>query len=170
MPTETIKELSRKVSETQTLQVVRADAGFEAKVIENPVQTHIRTAQRHASILHCSRRRRRRRFPTRWRSSSPTYSPGISTSCSTSAKGDRFTVVYEQIYQDGKYLRDGEVLAAEFVNSGKVYRAVRFVNDDGRAGYYTAGRQAHAQGLPARAGGIHPRELRCSIRTGCIRS
>ena len=45
--------------------------------------------------------------------------------------------MYEQIYQDGKYLRDGEVLAAEFVNSGKVYRAVRFVNEAGAAGYYT---------------------------------
>ncbi len=35
-------------------------------------------------------------------------------------EGDRFTVVYEQIYQDGKYLRDGEVLAAEFINGGKI--------------------------------------------------
>src|SRR6202051_2938846 len=52
-------------------------------------------------------------------------------------EGDRFTAVYEQIYQDGKYLRDGEVLAAEFVNNGKVYRAVRFVSDSGSAGYYT---------------------------------
>src|ERR1700730_5683567 len=41
-------------------------------------------------------------------------------------EGDRFTAVYEQIYQDGKYLRDGEVLAAEFVNDGKVYRAGRY--------------------------------------------
>ena len=48
-------------------------------------------------------------------------------------EGDRFTAVYEQIYQDGKYLRDGEVLAAEFVNSGKVYRAVRFAADDAAA-------------------------------------
>ncbi len=52
-------------------------------------------------------------------------------------EGDRFTAVYEQIFQDGKYLRDGEVLAAEFVNNGKVYRAVRFVADSGHAGYYT---------------------------------
>jgi murein DD-endopeptidase MepM/ murein hydrolase activator NlpD len=52
-------------------------------------------------------------------------------------EGDRFTAVYEQIYQDGKYLRDGDVLAAEFVNNGKVYRAVRFVSDSGSAGYYT---------------------------------
>ena len=59
-------------------------------------------------------------------------------------EGDRFTAVYEQIYQDGKYLRDGEVLAAEFVNNGKVYRAVRFVGDGGNAGYYTP------DGLPMR--------------------
>ena len=60
-------------------------------------------------------------------------------------EGDRFTAVYEQIYQDGKYLRDGEVLAAEFVNSGKVYQAVRFAADDSRgAGYYTP------SGLPMR--------------------
>src|SRR3984893_15937179 len=53
-------------------------------------------------------------------------------------EGDRFTAVYEQIYQDGKYLRDGEVLAAEFVNSGKVYRGGRFAADDSRsASYYT---------------------------------
>ena len=52
-------------------------------------------------------------------------------------EGDRFTAVYEQIYQDGKYLRDGEVLAAEFVNNGKSFQAVRFVNDAGVVGYYT---------------------------------
>jgi murein DD-endopeptidase MepM/ murein hydrolase activator NlpD len=46
-------------------------------------------------------------------------------------------VAYEQIYQNGKYLRDGEVLAAEFVNSGKVYRAVRFAPDGGSASYFT---------------------------------
>jgi murein DD-endopeptidase MepM/ murein hydrolase activator NlpD len=52
-------------------------------------------------------------------------------------EGDRFTAVYEQIYQDGKYLHDGEVLAAEFVNDGKIYRAVRFTTEEGSTGYYT---------------------------------
>jgi murein DD-endopeptidase MepM/ murein hydrolase activator NlpD len=52
--------------------------------------------------------------------------------------------VYEQIFKDGKYLHDGEILAAEFVNHGKVYRAVRFVGDTGHAGYYTP------DGLPMR--------------------
>jgi hypothetical protein len=39
-----IKELWRKVSETQTLSVVRQDDGFAARLISNPVQTRIRTA------------------------------------------------------------------------------------------------------------------------------
>ena len=34
-------------------------------------------------------------------------------------------------------MRDGNILAAEFVNSGKTYRAVRYVGLNGRADYYT---------------------------------
>jgi murein DD-endopeptidase MepM/ murein hydrolase activator NlpD len=52
-------------------------------------------------------------------------------------RGDRFTAVYEQIFRNGKHVRDGDVLAAEFVNSGKVYRALRFVGDAGQVSYYT---------------------------------
>ena len=51
--------------------------------------------------------------------------------------GDSFTVVYEQIFQEGKYLHDGDVLAAQFVNNGKVYRAIRFTSEPGRSSYYT---------------------------------
>jgi len=39
-----IQELTRKVSDTQTLDIVRQDAGFEAKLINNPVETRLRTA------------------------------------------------------------------------------------------------------------------------------
>ncbi|MEW6688044.1 MAG: peptidoglycan DD-metalloendopeptidase family protein [Pseudomonadota bacterium] len=46
--------------------------------------------------------------------------------------GDRFSVLYEMLALDGRPLRAGRVLAAEFVNQGKTYRAVRFA-----AGYYT---------------------------------
>lgn len=132
----TIKELSRKVSETQTLKVVREDAGFAAKLISNPVQTRTRTA---TAVI---------------KSSLFEAAEGADMSDTVALKlanvfawdidfvldirdGDRFTAVYEQLYQDGKYLRDGEVVAAEFVNAGKVYRAVRFVSPDGGAGYYT---------------------------------
>ena len=52
-------------------------------------------------------------------------------------EGDRFSVVYEELYKDGKKLRTGDILAAEFINQGKSYRAVRFVAKDGTKAYYT---------------------------------
>jgi murein DD-endopeptidase MepM/ murein hydrolase activator NlpD len=51
--------------------------------------------------------------------------------------GDSFTLVYEQLAKEGQVVRDGKILAAEFVNDGKTYRAVRFVNAAGEADYYT---------------------------------
>src|SRR5213079_1908456 len=46
-------------------------------------------------------------------------------------KGDRFTVVYEVHHLAGRPVRPGRVLAAEFVNQGRIYRAVHF-----GGGYY----------------------------------
>lgn len=52
-------------------------------------------------------------------------------------KGDRFAVVYEMQYLSGQPARAGNILAAEFSNGGKAYRAIRF-GQGARAGYYTA--------------------------------
>jgi len=52
-------------------------------------------------------------------------------------RNDRFAVVYETHLLDGRPVRSGRVLAAEFVNAGKSYRAVWFQTADGRGGYYT---------------------------------
>ncbi len=46
-------------------------------------------------------------------------------------KGDQFTVVYELHHLAGRPVRAGRVLAAEFINQGKAYRAVHF-----GTGYY----------------------------------
>lgn len=51
--------------------------------------------------------------------------------------GDRFSVVYDELYKNGEKLRDGNILAAEFVNQGRVYRAMRYVGKDGHVAYYT---------------------------------
>jgi murein DD-endopeptidase MepM/ murein hydrolase activator NlpD len=53
-------------------------------------------------------------------------------------KGDSFSLLYQVVWQDGKRLRDGNILAAEFVNQGKTYRAVRFEAPNGKVDYYTA--------------------------------
>ena len=50
-------------------------------------------------------------------------------------KGDRFFVVYEKVYRDGEFLRDGEILAATFINQGMRFQAIRH-EADGKSEYY----------------------------------
>ncbi len=52
-------------------------------------------------------------------------------------KGDRFSLVYESLYSDGEHVKDDSILAAEFVNQGHVYQAVRYTDPDGHSAYYT---------------------------------
>ena len=51
-------------------------------------------------------------------------------------RGDTFRVAVEKLYLDGELRRYGKVLAAEFVNSGRTLRAIRFEGQDGNAAYY----------------------------------
>jgi len=131
-----VLELQRKVSETQTLKVVRQEDGFAAEMITHPVETRTRvaTATIDSSLFQAAE--------------TADMSDGVALKLAAifawdidfvldMRSGDHCTAVYEQIFQDGKYLRDGEILAAEFVNDGKVYRAVRFTSAAGRTGYYT---------------------------------
>lgn len=53
-------------------------------------------------------------------------------------KGDRFTVVYEAGYSNGEPVKMGRVLAAEFVNQGKAYRAIYYQTPEKSGGYYTS--------------------------------
>lgn len=52
-------------------------------------------------------------------------------------RGDRFAVVYEGLSHNGELVKTGRLLAVEFVNQGKVHRAVWFEVEDGKGGYYT---------------------------------
>ncbi len=52
-------------------------------------------------------------------------------------KGDRFTVLYEEMYVDGENIGNGTILAAEFVNQGKRYQAVRYTDAGGKTDYYS---------------------------------
>jgi murein DD-endopeptidase MepM/ murein hydrolase activator NlpD len=50
-------------------------------------------------------------------------------------EGDRFMLIYEKLYREGEFLRDGEILAATFVNQGERFQAIRFEDGD-VAGYF----------------------------------
>lgn len=49
--------------------------------------------------------------------------------------GDTFKVVVEELYRDNEFKRYGNIIAAEFVNNGRIYRAYRFEHN-GKTGYY----------------------------------
>ena len=51
-------------------------------------------------------------------------------------QGDRFAVVFEQYYLEGRPVHAGRVLAAEFTNRGKTYRALHYALAQGGNGYY----------------------------------
>ncbi len=53
-------------------------------------------------------------------------------------RGDEFAVMYEEIWRDGERVRDGNILSASFVNSGRRYVAYRFTRADGTADYFDA--------------------------------
>ncbi|WP_457932260.1 peptidoglycan DD-metalloendopeptidase family protein [Pseudomonas aeruginosa] len=53
-------------------------------------------------------------------------------------EGDEFDVIYEQHKVNGKQVATGNILAARFVNRGKIYTAVRYTNKQGNTSYYRA--------------------------------
>ena len=50
--------------------------------------------------------------------------------------GDRFYVVYDEVYRDGERVSSGDILAAAFVNQGREFSAFRYRFADGRDAYF----------------------------------
>ena len=128
--------LERQLSASETLSVVRQPEGFSSNVIQNPLEIKTHTA--HAVI-------RNSLFQA-------ADAAGMNDATALAIAdifawdidfvldiqpGDEFFVTYEEVSQDGKFLHDGNVLAARFVNRGRSYEAVRYVDPDGNARYFT---------------------------------
>jgi murein DD-endopeptidase MepM/ murein hydrolase activator NlpD len=45
-------------------------------------------------------------------------------------EGDSFNVVYENQYVEGEFIGTGKIVAAEFVNQGESFQAIRFTDDE----------------------------------------
>lgn len=52
-------------------------------------------------------------------------------------EGDSFVVIYEEKFWFGRKVAEGPILAAEFSNRGRVYRAIGARGRDGKMNYYT---------------------------------
>jgi len=131
-----LKSLTRRLSDTATLYVTRAGQGFDADIIENPleIQETSMSGTIESSLFGAV--------------NSAGGSDGLAVALADVFKydidfvnevqpRDRFAVAYQQQWQDGAFVRDGEILAAEFVNKGKTFRAVRYIMPDGSAEYFT---------------------------------
>jgi murein DD-endopeptidase MepM/ murein hydrolase activator NlpD len=51
-------------------------------------------------------------------------------------KGDTFQILVEKKYLDGKFSKNGAVLAAEVMNQGKTFAGIRFIDENGKPAYY----------------------------------
>ncbi|MFZ2507732.1 MAG: M23 family metallopeptidase [Steroidobacteraceae bacterium] len=131
-----LKSLTRRINETAILSVTRAEQGFAASIVENPLET---AEQRLAGTVQTS-------LYLAVNQAGGTDRLAVSLAdvfkydidfVNAVRPGDSFIVTHQQQWQDGEFLRDGDILAAEFVNAGRTYRAVRYVTPDGRADYYT---------------------------------
>lgn len=52
-------------------------------------------------------------------------------------KGDKFVVLYDELYLEGEKVGEGHILAATFINQGKTYQAVRYTDQSGVTEYYS---------------------------------
>ncbi len=133
----TLLGLERRLSDSETLKVTRAESGFAADVLENPLDIRVLTAQStiRSSLFQAT--------------SDANLSDAIAVRIADIfaydidfvldiQQGDNFIVTYEQVWRDGQFLRDGDILAVKFINNGREYRALRYTDGDGRADYYAA--------------------------------
>jgi murein DD-endopeptidase MepM/ murein hydrolase activator NlpD len=132
-----ILRLNRKIDETHELEVTRAESGqFQSRIIDRPLETRVVYAHGtiKSSLFDAGRE------------------AGISDNVTMNLAGifawdvdfvldirenDEFTVLYEELWQDGSRIRDGNILAAEFINHGQAIRAIRFTDTTGRSDYFS---------------------------------
>ncbi|WP_299183520.1 peptidoglycan DD-metalloendopeptidase family protein [uncultured Neptuniibacter sp.] len=52
-------------------------------------------------------------------------------------KNDSFSLIYEEHYLDGEKIGEGPIIAAQFINRGQKYTALRYTNPEGDSNYFT---------------------------------
>ena len=142
--------LERRLNETQTLRVSRDESqALKADVLQNPLETRSRTVH---GVIDSSL------FEA-------VAAAGAHDQTAVNLadifgwdidfvldvrQGDTFIVTYPEIYRDGVYVKDGPIEAAEFVNQGREYKAVRYTDPEGSSHYYTPdGKSLHKAFLRA---------------------
>jgi len=133
-----VHSFSRRVSETEILTITRGPSGFAPETIATPVETKAISA--HGTIdssLFVAARAAGVSSELVMRLANDIFGWKIDFALEIQP-GDRFDLVYEQKYRDGRYIGDGRILAADFVNEGVLHRAVYYESSDGKIADYFA--------------------------------
>lgn len=146
-----LQSLSRQVSDTARLSVTKEADGFKAELISTPLT--IKTTAVRAKVessLFASASKAGLSAELIMRLANDIFGWDIDFALDI-RPGDEFTVLYEKQYRDDEFVSNGRILAAEFINAGRVYRAIRFDSADGEvSNYFTPeGRSMHKQFLRA---------------------
>lgn len=131
-----LQELATDQGEEATLHLRRTDAGFRVELQPRPFESQ---------LTHVS-----------GTIDSSLFEDGLAAGLSESVilrlveifgwdidfaqqirPGDGFAVIYEEKTWHGQKIADGPILAAEFINQGRTYRAVGFRDARGRMEYYS---------------------------------
>jgi len=133
-----LQTLNRRISDTLTLSISRGGEGFAVNFIENPLEVEVTGARaRIETSLFDAGRDAGMSAQTVLVLANEIFGWDIDFANDIRA-GDEFSALYQRKFQDGAYVSDGRVLAAEFTNRGKTHRAVWFESADGSVkGYYT---------------------------------
>ena len=155
-----LQSLNRRISDTLTLSVSRAGDGFAVNYIENPLE--IEVAARRARIdssLFAAGRDAGMSAETIMVLANEIFGWDIDFANDIRA-ATRFSVIYQRKFQDGR-LRERRPRARGRVRQPGQHPPRRVVRVGGRRGarLLHAGRQGHAQGLPARAARFHAHQL-----------
>jgi murein DD-endopeptidase MepM/ murein hydrolase activator NlpD len=133
---ERVLVLSRPLSEELTMRVVRSDDAYAVDFMANPVEHRPSFVQGEIETSLFEAGAEAGMSDTLIMNLAGVFAWDVDFALEI-RKDDSFSLVYQQVWQDGERLRDGDILAAEFVNQGRVYRALRFEDPEGRVDYYT---------------------------------
>jgi murein DD-endopeptidase MepM/ murein hydrolase activator NlpD len=133
-----VQSLTRRISETEILSVTRANEGFNAEVIETPLDIQeVHAEGTIESSLFVAARAAGVSPEVILQMANDIFGWEIDFALDIQP-GDKFNLVYEQKYRDGKFIGNGRILAADFMNNGTMYRAVYFQSADGKVADYFA--------------------------------
>ncbi|MEP7243568.1 MAG: peptidoglycan DD-metalloendopeptidase family protein [Gammaproteobacteria bacterium] len=126
----------RQLSPSETLKVTRDETGFQSDVLENPLETRERTVRGSIDSSLFEAVAKAGAHDQTALALAEIFGWDIDFVLDIQP-GDTFVATYDEISQDGQYVKDGPIKAALFVNQGREYRALRYVDPAGAAHYYT---------------------------------